>query len=167
MHVIKKWLETQTMYAEPRQRSYFIVQRQLALPHSWKYSTMGHVVEPLMERGQEGFRDVKRRSGLETEMIILVFFKNHPVTSFSCDLPLSGWWHAFKSQVLQFLLTAHMHTLSQVPFSEKEVLSHCPFYNRKCWSQDAQWTRVTFMGQDAHSNASWFSQQGCETQWHL
>lgn len=73
----------------------------------------------------------------------------------------------FKSQVLQFLLTAHMHTLSQVPPSEKEVLSHCPFYNRKCWSQDAQWTRVTFMGQDAHSNASWFSQQGCETQWHL
>lgn len=117
--------------------------------------------------GQEGFRAVKRRSGLETEMIILVFFKNCPATSFSCDLPLSGWWHAFKSRVLQFLLTAHMHTLSPVLPSEKEVLSHCPFYNRKCWSQDAQWTRVTFMGQDAHSNASWFSQQGCETQWHL
>ena len=141
--------------------------RQLALPHSWMYTSMGHIVESLMERGQEGFRAVKRRSGLETEMIILVFFKNCPATSFSCDLPLSGWWLAFKSRVLQFLLTAHMHTLSQVPPSEKEVLSHCPFYNRKCWSQDAQWTRVTFMGQDAHSNASWFSQQGCETQWHL
>ena len=60
----------------------------------------------------------------------------------------------------------HAHIVTGPP-SEKEVLSHCPFYNRKCWSQDAQWTRVTFMGQDAHSNACWFSQQGCETQWHL
>lgn len=77
-------------------------------------SAMGHVIEPLTERGQEGFSAVKRRSGLETEMIILVFFKNCPATSFSCDLPLSGWWHAFKSRVPQFLLTAHMHTLSQV-----------------------------------------------------
>jgi len=64
--------------------------RQLALPHSWMYTSMGHIVESLMERGQEGFRAVKRRSGLETEMIILVFFKNCPATSFSCDLPLSG-----------------------------------------------------------------------------
>lgn len=64
--------------------------KALAVSHSWTCSSMGYIAEPLMERSQEEFRAVKRRSGLETEMIILVFFKNCPATSFSCDLPLSG-----------------------------------------------------------------------------
>lgn len=98
---------------------------------------------------------VKGRSELETETIIWCFSE----TLLSCSIVQ---YLPFSPETLRgaaFLICAvylwtHTHILSQSPFSRKK--NHFPLstVQQEMLQSDAQWTTMTFMGQDAHSNAS-------------
>lgn len=107
---------------------------------------------------------MKGRSELETETIIWCFSE----TLLSCIILLNSSrpalhpWNRMVwalSSALRLLMDIHTYPVT-VPFSRKE--NHFPLstVQQEMLQSDAQWTTVTFMGQDAHSNASWFSQSG-------
>lgn len=104
---------------------------------------------------------MKGRSELETETIIWYFSE----TLLSCIILLNSWRHALKPPVLQLfpvcatLTHAHIRILChRTFFEEKKNCFPLSILQQEMLKSDAQWTTVTFMGQDAHSNASWFSQ---------
>lgn len=65
------------------------------------------------------------------------------------------------SSTLRLLQDRHAYPVTVPLFKEKNK-NQLPLstVQQEMLQSDAQWTTVTFMGQDAHSNASWFSQSG-------
>lgn len=118
----------------------------------------------LQTKGNQGeCNPVKGRSELETETIIWYFSE----TLLACIILLNSWRHALKPlsaaafSICATLTHGHIHILChKTPFQEKKNCFPLSILQQEMLKSDAQWTTVTFMGQDAHSNASWFSQQG-------
>lgn len=134
----------------------------------WYIFTLRENVKSETKDTQGEWGPVKGRSELETETIIWYFFFPHKAVQKLCclvssclivgDMHLNPYCCSFSCLCYKHSWT-YTDTLWQAPFSRKNSF---PLYilQQEMLKSDAQWTTVTFMGQDAHSNASWFSQQG-------
>ena len=137
----------------------------------WYIHTLGPSVKLETKGKRSECNPVKGRSELETETTIWYFSE----TLLSCIILLNSWRHALRPWVLQFFLSG-LHLLTDIYThfvtgclfkKKKKKVSHCPFYNRKCWSQMPSgpqwhlWVKMHIQMQvDFHS-------RGHETQWHL
>lgn len=142
----------------------------------WYIFTLRENVKSETKDTQGEWGPVKGRSELETETIIWYFFFPHKAVQKLCclvssclivgDMHLNPYCCSFSCLCYKHSWT-YTDTLWQAPFSRKNIVSHCTFYNRKCWSQMLSgpqwhlWVKMHIQMQvDFHS-------RGCETQWHL